>query len=236
MGKRVNPHAVPEALLHDAEVAQALGALPPAYEFEVHKTIHRLRTTNASFVALQMPEGLLMYGCVLSDIFTRFTPATSVVLLGDVTYGACCVDDLGARALGCDFLVHYGHSCLVPMTCTVLPTLYVFVEIAVDVRHAAACLAETMRGRGLERCHVNLMGTVQFSKAITDAQALLLDPTNTPGVSFSCAIPQAKPLSAGEVLGCTAPKNLFDEEMERGGENQCMLFIADGRFHLEAAM
>jgi hypothetical protein len=37
----VNPHAVPEALLHDAEVAQALGALPPAYGFEVHKTIHR---------------------------------------------------------------------------------------------------------------------------------------------------------------------------------------------------
>jgi len=32
--------------------------------------------------------------------------------MGDVTYGACCVDDFTARALGCDLMVHYGHSCL----------------------------------------------------------------------------------------------------------------------------
>ena len=32
--------------------------------------------------------------------------------MGDVTYGACCVDDYSARALECDFMVHYGHSCL----------------------------------------------------------------------------------------------------------------------------
>lgn len=34
------------------------------------------------------------------------------MVMGDVTYGACCVDDFTARALGVDFLVHYGHSCL----------------------------------------------------------------------------------------------------------------------------
>ena len=32
--------------------------------------------------------------------------------MGDVTYGACCVDDFSAKALGADFMVHYGHSCL----------------------------------------------------------------------------------------------------------------------------
>lgn len=41
----------------------------------------------------------------------RFTKA-EVMVMGDVTYGACCVDDFTARALGVDFLVHYGHSCL----------------------------------------------------------------------------------------------------------------------------
>lgn len=40
-----------------------------------------------------------------------FTNSTTVIM-GDVTYGACCVDDYTAIALGCDFLVHYGHSCL----------------------------------------------------------------------------------------------------------------------------
>jgi len=37
------------------------------------------------------------------------------LILGDVTYGACCVDDLASKALECDFIVHYGHSCLVPI-------------------------------------------------------------------------------------------------------------------------
>lgn len=38
--------------------------------------------------------------------------SVETVIMGDVTYGACCVDDYTARALGCDFMVHYGHSCL----------------------------------------------------------------------------------------------------------------------------
>jgi 2-(3-amino-3-carboxypropyl)histidine synthase len=32
--------------------------------------------------------------------------------MGDVTYGACCIDDYTAVALECDMMVHYGHSCL----------------------------------------------------------------------------------------------------------------------------
>jgi 2-(3-amino-3-carboxypropyl)histidine synthase len=52
----------------------------------------------------------------------RFTEALTVIM-GDVTYGACCVDDYTALALGCDMLVHYGHSCLGPQALlTHLPT------------------------------------------------------------------------------------------------------------------
>lgn len=57
------------------------------------------------------------------------------VLVGQVTYGACCVDDLTALALGADFMVHYGHSCLVPIDVTTIKMLYVFVDIAIDVDH-----------------------------------------------------------------------------------------------------
>jgi len=56
--------------------------------------------------------------------------------MGDVTYGACCVDDYTARALGADFMIHYGHSCLVPVdqTCGI-KMLYVFVDIKFDLHH-----------------------------------------------------------------------------------------------------
>ena len=43
-----------------------------------------------------------------------------------------------ARALGADLLVHYGHSCLVPVDATSLAMLYVFVDIAIDLDHFLA--------------------------------------------------------------------------------------------------
>lgn len=49
--------------------------------------------------------------CTDQGLLRRFTEADTIVM-GDVTYGACCVDDYTARALGADFMVHYGHSCL----------------------------------------------------------------------------------------------------------------------------
>ena len=103
--------SAPEAP-HDAELEAAMAALLPSnYSFEVPKTIQQIRKASIRRVALQLPEGLSMWACALADLVERFTDAEAVVL-GDVTYGACCVDDYTARALGCDMLVHYGHSCL----------------------------------------------------------------------------------------------------------------------------
>lgn len=72
-------------------------------------------------------------------------------------------------------------------------------------------------------------GTIQFASAIREAKVELED------LGFRVLVPQAKPLSAGEVLGCTAPKvsrNLLGGEI---GES-VLVFVADGRFHLEAFM
>ena len=83
---------------------------------------------------MQFPEGLMLFGCVICDIIKTFTNANTVIL-GDVTYGACCVDDIASDELDCDLLVHYGHSCLVPITETKRKVLYIFVEIDIDIEH-----------------------------------------------------------------------------------------------------
>ena len=76
-----------------------MSRLPSNYDFEVPKTIWRLRTLKAKRVALQFPEGLLLFSLALSDIIRDFVPGlASVTVLGDVAYGACCVDDQGALA------------------------------------------------------------------------------------------------------------------------------------------
>ena len=81
---------------------------------------------------------------------------------------ACCVADIDAKALGADLLVHYGHSCLVPLTTTVLPVLYVFVEIRIDVQHAVDSLCHTCE----VGTRVHVMGTVQVSHAIENYKTL----------------------------------------------------------------
>ncbi|PWN50397.1 hypothetical protein IE53DRAFT_387292 [Violaceomyces palustris] len=323
-------NAVPTEILEDEEINAAISQiLPDNYSFEIHKTIHHIRKNGSKCVALQMPEGLTLWATGISDIIQRFTEATTVIM-GDVTYGACCVDDYTAMALGCDMLVHYGHSCLVPVDQTSIKTLYVFVEISIDPSHLAATVranfpsdreefrstilggsggvprasskdgpAASLSGlKGLEAsrakievgfdeissslspsssedgvtrkqpAHLALVGTVQFINAIHGLKESLeqeqeredvqisgggLAPSKerlmlTNGVGgetvehirqasrlknwssgpYRVTVPQVKPLSPGEVLGCTSPKLKDDID--------AIIYIGDGRFHLESIM
>lgn len=210
--------AIPASILHDEALNTDIAALPSNYSFELHKTVHRIRESGARRVALQMPEGLLLYATTISDILRRHTSCEDTVVLGDVTYGACCVDDLSARALGCDFLVHYGHSCLVPVTQCLLPMLYVFVHIAFDPSHLLATVRENFQP-GVK---LALLATIQFVDTLQKVRDELAQ-------EFEDAyIPQARPLSPGELLGCTAPR------LPKGTE--VLVYVGDGRFHLESVM
>ncbi|KAJ8560266.1 hypothetical protein K7X08_004324 [Anisodus acutangulus] len=224
--KRFVKNQIPDSILNDAALNAAISLLPQNYNFEIHKCVWRVRTSGAKCVALQFPEGLLMYSLIISDILSTFTSATHCFILGDVTYGACCVDDLSARALSSDLLIHFGHSCLVPIDSTTIPCLYIFVEISIDVHRLLNELKLNFYNTDTYD-NIIMAGTIQFGSAIRAVRPELQK------LGFSVLIPQAKPLSAGEVLGCTAPsvKNRLTDI-----ENVVLVFVADGRFHLEAFM
>ncbi|CAO0794362.1 unnamed protein product [Mucor circinelloides] len=206
---------VPDEILNDPLLNKSLETMPSNYNFEIHKTVWRVRKAKAKRVALQLPEGLMMFACLIADILEIFCDAETLIM-GDVTYGACCVDDYTARALGCDFLVHYGHSCLVPVDITTIETLYVFVDIGIDTQHFIATVKKNFeKGKRLV-----LVGTIQFAAALQASKAPLEE-------DFTVFIPQSKPLSPGEILGCTSPK-LTDMDY--------IVCIGDGRFHLESIM
>ncbi len=44
----------------------------PLTPAQIHKTVWRLRQAGARTVALQFPEGLQMYACVIADILETF--------------------------------------------------------------------------------------------------------------------------------------------------------------------
>ena len=158
-----------------------------------------------------------MFATTLSDIIEKFTGAETVIM-ADVTYGACCVDDFSAKALGCDFMVHYGHSCLVPVDQTSsIKMLYIFVDIKLDSLH----FIETIKANLSLEQPVSLVSTIQFVATLQAAAAELKE------AGFKVSVPQIKPLSPGEILGCTSPKML---------ESENLVYLGDGRFHIESAM
>ncbi|KAF6003713.1 Diphthamide biosynthesis protein 1 [Cyanidiococcus yangmingshanensis] len=241
--QRVQPRsqATAETLLADELLVRSLSALPQNYDFEVAKTVKRIRREGFERVALQLPEGLQMYACTLVDVLSRLcrtetNPAgCAFVVLADVTYGACCVDDLAAWRLGCDFLVHYGHSCLVPVQSLHVKTMYVFVRIAFDVEHLLACIREHF-GERSRSIHLMLLSTIQFQSCL----ALIAKSLHEYGWFASVSAPQTRPLSRGELLGCTAPvlgsdHGAQDDDVS-AGEMTAVVYVGDGRFHLESAM
>lgn len=208
--KRFVRQQVPEEVRNDPELAKAASVLPSNYDFEVAKTVWRVRSQRAKVVVLQLPEGLLMYGCALADIVKAFGKAEECFIIGDPTYGACCIDDFTAEALRADLLVHYGHSCLVPVSETRVPCLYIFVTIRFEATHMVESLRATFR-RG---SRLAVAGTIQFVHSVHGLKEWLSE-------EFSVHVPQSKPLSPGEVLGCTAPSV--------PPSTDAIVFIADGR-------
>ncbi|KAK9502638.1 hypothetical protein O3M35_011370 [Rhynocoris fuscipes] len=207
---------IPDEILNDPKLNAAIKLLPSNYNFEIHKTIWRIKALEAKKVALQMPEGLLMFSIRICDIIEEFTSAETVIM-GDVTYGACCIDDYTADALKVDLLIHYGHSCLIPVDQVSVKSLYIFVDIKIDAVH----FMETLKLNFKKETKLCLVSTIQF---ITTLHAVAKDLRKE---NYEIIIPQSKPLSPGEILGCTAPM-VEDADV--------LVYLGDGRFHLEAAM
>lgn len=211
---------VPQDILQNEELNAAIAQLPSNYNFEIHKTVWRIKQSGSKRVALQLPDGLLLFACTISDIVEKFTKSDTVIM-GDATYGACCVDDHSARALGCDFLVHYGHSCLIPINKMAdMKMLYIFVDIKIDSKH----FIDTIKTNFKKNASIYFVSTVQFVATLHAAKQELVNE------GYNITIPQIKPLTPGEILGCTSPK------IDGNSVVDAVVFLGDGRFHLESIM
>lgn len=115
-------------------------------------------------------------------------------------------------------LVHYGHSCLVPIDQTAgIKVLYVFVDIKIDTVH----FIESVKLNFPVDKRLAFVSTIQFVATMHAAAKELRE------LGYDIIVPQSKPLSPGEILGCTAPRILNDTTL---------IYLGDGRFHLESAM
>lgn len=213
-----------------------------APQFEIHKTIWRLRVTKSRMVALQFPEGSYWHSrYVLVDSLLVIHHCSAllhrliIIRMHHIRYiGAICrrvninhgwcdiwcmlcwwlyrtcirmrfhgalwslmswylLPSIGTTT--CVDLSLYA-AVIVPIDVSQINMLYVFVDITIDLDHFVQSVIANFKATD----RLVLAGTIQFATAMQSAYKALK-------AHFPVLLmPQAKPLSRGEVLGCTSPK------------------------------
>ncbi|KAL8747895.1 MAG: hypothetical protein Q9190_000281 [Brigantiaea leucoxantha] len=132
-------------------------------KYEIQRTIDEIKKSKWKRVALQFPDSMLPDAPAVFDALERRmqnkptdgkyeeTEAKTALesgaanlnisishdvrfyILGDTSYGECCVDEIAAEHVNADAIVHYGRACLSPSAR--LPVLYVFTKQPLAVDH-----------------------------------------------------------------------------------------------------
>ncbi|CAN8003823.1 unnamed protein product [Ixodes hexagonus] len=99
--------------------------------YEIERCIAWTREHKYKTVALQFPDEMLIDSVRVTLSLQRAVVDSSFFILGDTSYGSCCVDEVAAEHIKADSIVHFGHSCLsVPSR---LPVLFVFGNSPCDL-------------------------------------------------------------------------------------------------------
>lgn len=91
-------------------------------------------------------------------------------ILGDTSYGACCVDEVAAEHVDADCVVHYGRSCLSPPSR--LPVIYVFTAPPLDLAQTVSTFQSTFPDKAQRAI---LMADIPYSHHISTLHTLLQD-------------------------------------------------------------
>ncbi|KAI9884595.1 MAG: WD repeat-containing protein jip5 [Watsoniomyces obsoletus] len=84
-------------------------------------------------------------------------------ILGDTSYGACCVDEIAAEHIDAEVVVHYGRSCLSPTAR--LPVIYVFTTRTISLEAAEQTFKEKIPDRDSK---ILLMSDVMYIDCLVE--------------------------------------------------------------------
>lgn len=113
----------------DRTVELSVGDLAPTedseleFKYEIQRCISWICKNDYKKVALQFPDEMLV-DSVPVTLAIQAGVVAELFILGDTSYGSCCVDEVAAEHVAADAVIHFGHSCLsVPSR---LPVLFLF--------------------------------------------------------------------------------------------------------------
>ncbi|NWW42751.1 DPH2 synthase, partial [Pedionomus torquatus] len=158
-------------------------------------------------VALQFPDELLADAAAVAARIEVATGAEMYVL-GDTTYGSCCVDEVAAEHVGAEAVLHYGPACLSP--CRKLPVLHIFGQQPLDIGRCTEAFRELYPDR---QSRVVVLSDVIYAHAMGELEQQLC--LEYPNIVFSRVVcgDSPGPTPPGEVrqFGCQFPVEALGE-------------------------
>lgn len=202
--------------------AVGAGARPPDVRVEDFYELERAATfvsdNGFAKVALQFPDELLPDSAMVAARMEEATHA-KMYILGDTSYGSCCVDEVAAEHVSAEAVVHYGPACLSP--CRKLPVLHVFGRQQLDVMRCAEAFKELYPDL---QAHVVVLSDVAYSHAMDNLASQLQ--SVYPNVVFSQLINKDSLDSAQPVSGLVQQfGRCFEVDEHHGLDNYTMFYV-----------
>lgn len=177
------------------------------------KILKKIKNYEAKKVFIQVPEGLKTQ---ILELANELENSGIVVFVGcDPVYGACDLADKQAKSLGCDLLVHIGHTDFGVKPC--LPVIYEPYYIEYDPLPILEKNLDYLKPYN----NIALLTTIQFKSILNPAKEFLENSGKK--VIFSKNLRNNEP---GILLGCDQSAAL---PMEK--DVDCFLYIGSGKFH-----
>jgi len=182
--------------------------------FDIELTLEKLKKVKARKILLQAPEGLKQK---VQEFAKSLEKAGIEVLIAcDTCYGACDLRDREAKLLGCDALLHIGHTAFSTIK-PVMPVIYDEYRMNVDPVPLLEKSLESLKPYKT----ISLLTTLQYISAIQKAKKFL----ESRGKKIILGIP-SKAKYPGQVLGCD-----YSAALPLEGMVGCFLFMGSGLFH-----
>jgi len=174
------------------------------------RLIQKIKKKKAQKILLQLPEGLKMQAL---DIVKSLEKSGAEILLSiETCYGACDILDREAKSLGCNLIIHVGHSEMLGKT--QVPVIYEEYRMYYD---PVPLLEKNLHALQPYK-KICLLTTLQFLDSLEPAKKFL----ESKGKKVLIGKPKIAKYP-GQVLGC-------DYSAAIPGSD-CFLFLGSGKFH-----
>ncbi|KAJ9593395.1 hypothetical protein L9F63_015099 [Diploptera punctata] len=132
------------------------------YYYEIDRCVNWLKEKQLHKVCLQFPDYLLCDSVAVA-LHIESKAGFQPYILGDTSYGSCCVDVVAAQHVKADGIIHFGHACLSPTSG--LPILYIFEKFQIDVHQFTKSFRHTFTDTSKKFL---LFFAVEYQHAIDD--------------------------------------------------------------------